>query len=154
MTAWSLRPATPVDAGALAALVDRAYGKYVARIGRQPLPMTVDYTEVIGRDMVWVIENEDELSAAIVLIPDSQTGRLCIDNVAVDPERQGKGLGRRLMHFAEQEARRIGFGSLYLFTNEAMTENIAFYTRLGYRETHRETQHGRRLVFMEKVLQN
>ncbi|MCG8542708.1 MAG: GNAT family N-acetyltransferase, partial [Alphaproteobacteria bacterium] len=150
--AWRLRRATLDDADALAALVNRAYGKYVARIGRPPLPMTADYSEAVGRDMVWLIEGEDGLAATIVLVPDTRSGRLCIENVAVEPELQGNGLGRRLMRFAEEEARRLGFGTLYLYTNEAMTENIDLYTRLGYRETHREQLKGRRAVFMEKAV--
>ena len=152
--AWRLRRATLDDADALAALVDRAYGKYAARIGRPPLPMTFDYREVVGRDMVWLIENGDGPAAAIVLVPDTRSNRLCIENVAVEPELQGNGLGRRLLHFAEQEARRLGFDSLYLYTNEAMTENIDLYTRLGYRETHREQLKGRRAVFMQKAVKS
>ena len=54
------------------------------------------------------------------------------------------------MDFAEDEARRRGHGRVWLYTNVLMVENVALYTRLGYRETHRETQAGFSRVFMEK----
>jgi GNAT superfamily N-acetyltransferase len=41
-----------------------------------------------------------------VLIP--ETGTMLLDNVAVSPNAQGKGYGRRLIAFAEEEARRQG----------------------------------------------
>lgn len=56
------------------------------------------------------------------------------------------------MRFAEDEARRLGFGAVRLYTHEAMTENIALYTALGYRETHRTEERGLRRVYMEKRL--
>jgi len=52
-------------------------------------------------------------------------GGFLIDNVAVHPAHRGTGLGRALLEFAEAEARSSGFDSIYLFTNEQMTENLA-----------------------------
>ena len=49
-----------------------------------------------------------------------------VENVAVDPECQGSGLGRRLMAFAEDRARRDGLPRLELYTNVKMTETIPF----------------------------
>jgi ribosomal protein S18 acetylase RimI-like enzyme len=71
----------------------------------------------------------------IVLVEDDD--RLVIENVAVDPARQGEGIGRRLLEFAEQVARRAGVRTVALYTHEKMTENIALYARLGYEEDER-----------------
>jgi GNAT superfamily N-acetyltransferase len=60
--------------------------------------------------------------------------------VAVDPRRQGEGLGRALLDFAELEAARRGLGELRLYTNAAMTENIRLYGRLGWQEYDRSTE--------------
>ena len=75
-----------------------------------------------------------------------------LDNIAVRPDRQGSGIGRRLMAFAESEARRLGHAELRLYTHVAMTENIALYTRLGFVETGRGHQAGYDRVFMRKQL--
>jgi len=75
-----------------------------------------------------------------------------IDNVAVDPSHRGRGLGRTLIESAEAEARRAGFDSIYLYTHEKMTENLALYSRIGYAEYDRRSQGGFSLVYMRKRL--
>ncbi len=67
-------------------------------------------------------------------------------------DRQGQGLGRRLVAFAESEARRLGYAELRLYTHATMTENIALYTRLGFCETGRGREAGYDRVFMAKRL--
>ena len=39
-----------------------------------------------------------------------------------------RGIGRRMIAFAESEARRLGFAEIRLYTHEKMIENIALYT--------------------------
>lgn len=150
MSGPPLRRATAEDAPAIAALVDRAYEKYVPRIGRKPYPMTVDYADAIARHDVRVAERAGAIVAALVLIAEPDT--LLIDNVAVDPAHQGHGLGRQLLQFAEEAARRQGFSAIRLYTNKKMKENIALYTRYGYVETRRETLRGLNVVHMRKML--
>jgi N-acetylglutamate synthase-like GNAT family acetyltransferase len=112
--------------------------------------MLADYADVVVRHDVWVCEADGAIAAVLVLIP--EVGVLLIDNIAVDPALQARGHGRRLMACAEDEARRQGMSALRLYTNEKMTENIAFYTRLGYRETGREVLRERFVVHMRKDL--
>jgi ribosomal protein S18 acetylase RimI-like enzyme len=81
-----------------------------------------------------------------------QPDHLLLDNIAVRPDQQGQGLGRRLIAFAEDEARRLAFAELRLYTHEKMVENIALYTRLGFAETGRGHQAGYDRVFMTKRL--
>jgi len=144
------RRARAEDAPAIAALVDRAYEKYVERIGRKPRPMTADYDKAVATHQMWVVEDGGVLVAALELIPEKDV--LLIENIAVDPARQGTGLGKRLLAFAEDEARRQGYPALRLYTNEKMTENIAIYTRCGYRKTGRKSRRGFNVVFMRKRL--
>ena len=47
---------------------------------------------------------------------------------------RGAGLGRRLLQALEGEARRLGFTTVRLETNRALTEAIHLYRRSGYRE--------------------
>lgn len=143
-----LRRATAQDAPSIAALVNRAYEKYVPRIGRKPAPMIEDYPDVIARHDVWVLEDGAEIVAVLVLIPEPDV--LLIDNVAVDPARHGRGLGRQLLKFAEDEATKHGLDATRLYTNEKMTENIALYKRYGYRETGREVRRELNIVHMRK----
>jgi ribosomal protein S18 acetylase RimI-like enzyme len=77
---------------------------------------------------------------------------LLLENVAVLPTAQGRGIGSRLLALAEDQARGLRLCEIRLYTNEAMTENLAYYTRRGYAETHRAEQDGFRRVFFRKQL--
>lgn len=135
---------------ALRDLVRDAYALYVPRIGREPAPMTDDYAARIAAGEAWVVEEEGRLLAVLVLedFPDS----LQLDNIAIAPSAQGRGLGRSLVAFTEAEARRRGYAKVTLYTNEKMVENLTLYPRLGFVETHRAPQAGFARVFFEKVV--
>ena len=143
-----IRAAAAGDLSAIERIVASAYGHYVARIGKQPGPMLDDYAARIRRHEAWVLVDGHEIAGLLVLI--AEADHLLLDNVAVDPERQGRGVGRRLMGFAEQEARRRGYGEVRLYTHAMMHENVAMYPRLGYRETGRGEQDGYARVFFCK----
>jgi GNAT superfamily N-acetyltransferase len=146
-----IRCARPADRAAIERIVRAAYGLYVERIGKPPGPMLDDYTALISDGRVSVLEEADRTMAAIiVLLPEPD--HLLLDNIAVRPDRQGQGLGRRLIAFAEEQARRLGHSEVRLYTHEKMTENIALYTRLGFVETGRGQKAGYDRVFMTKRL--
>ena len=146
----SLRPATAADAPRLTELVQSAYGHYVERLGGPPRPMSDDYAEVIRRNSVTVAERDDVPVGLIVLGVDDEG--FFIDNVAVDPKQQGRGVGRALLEHAEAVARREGFDSIYLYTHELMSENLALYSRAGYVEYDRRRHGDACLVYLRKRL--
>ena len=148
--AYSLRSATEADVPKVTALVNTAYEHYIERIGFEPRPMTENYTQVIRDNQVTVAESQQTLVGVIVLTVTDEG--FLIDNVAVDPAHRGKGLGKALLAFAEAEAQRAGFDSIYLYTHENMTENIALYTKIGYVEYDRRSQGDFSLVYMRKKL--
>ncbi len=147
---YSFRPATGADVPKVAALVNDAYCHYVERIGILPRPMIENYAEVIANCRVTIAEHHGAIVGVIVLTVDDEG--FLIDNVAVDPSVRGRGLGRALLKFAEAEARRAGFDSIYLFTHEKMTENLAIYSRIGYVEYDRRSHGEFSLVYMRKHL--
>lgn len=144
----SLRRATSADTGDLRALAAAAYSRYIARIGRPPAPMTADYASAVREHEVWVAAAGGTVIGMIVLI--AEPDHLRIENVAVAPAAQGRGIGGRLLSLAEDRARELGLPELRLYTNEAMTENIAYYPRRGYTESHRDEDHGFRRVYFTK----
>jgi N-acetylglutamate synthase-like GNAT family acetyltransferase len=144
------RPATESDLASIEALVSSAYEKYVARIGRKPKPMLANYRVALAEHQLWVCEGEQGLVAVLELIP--AKNHLLIENVAVSPALQRSGLGRSLVAFAENEARRQDFSEVQLYTNEQFAGNVALYSRLGYRETHREPFQGTNVIHMAKAI--
>jgi N-acetylglutamate synthase-like GNAT family acetyltransferase len=127
-----------------------AYETYVDRVGREPAPMTADYSRIAESGHAWVAEEAGCIVGILVLEPAED--HLLLENVAVTPRAQGLGVGGRLLRLAEDRAREHGSREVRLYTNEAMTENLDYYPRHGYHETHRATQDGFRRVFFTKVL--
>ncbi len=146
----ALRLADDGDVPAIVAVVHAAYQHYAPLIGRTPLPMLTDYAVAVRKHAVWVIEEASGIVGVLEL--DLRDDHLWIENVAVAPGAQGRGLGRQLLIHAEDEARRLGRQEVGLLTNERYTANIAMYTRYGYRETHRQPHLGTDLVFFRKTL--
>jgi ribosomal protein S18 acetylase RimI-like enzyme len=147
---WMLRRAEPQDALSLAHCVHAAYRQYLPRIGKPPGPMLADYAEEIAHHQVWVAEEQGKIIGGLVLIP--QADHMLLDNIAVDPAHQGRGLGRALLELADAESSAQGYQELRLYTHETMTENIDLYARIGWIETHRGEQGGYQRVFMRKPL--
>ena len=90
------------------------------------------------------------LASSIALVDAGD--HLVVNNVAVAPAHQGRGLGRALLAFAEDEARRRGLAEVRLHTHVAMADNLVMYPRLGYTETGRATQDGFHRVQFVKAL--
>jgi GNAT superfamily N-acetyltransferase len=102
--------------------------------------MLDDHGQRVTDGQAWVLE--DEGAPAGVLILEEADGTLLLDNFAVSPAAQGRGHGRALIAFAELEARHRGHADLRLYTNVLVTENLALYGRLGFRETGCVTEKG------------
>ncbi|WP_245464293.1 GNAT family N-acetyltransferase [Mesorhizobium sp. M8A.F.Ca.ET.021.01.1.1] len=67
---------------------------------------------------------------------------LYVGKLAVAPDRQGHGIGRRLMQAAEDLARSRGKAAIELETRIELTTNHAAFARLGFRETGRTAHDG------------
>ncbi len=145
----AIRPAKPADRHSIVECVDAAYSKYVGRLGGvRPAPMRADYIALIAEGSVYVAAYDGDICGVLVLKPADR--HLLIENVAVHPNDQGRGLGQKLMRFAEQWASEAGLKEVWLYTNELMTENIAFYGWLGYKEVGRQSGEYYRRVYMRK----
>ncbi len=142
--------ATQDDVPAIERLIAAAYGKYIPRIGKPPSPMLADYRALVDAKSVWLAK--DGWAAVGVLVLQAKPDHLLLENVAVAPERQGTGLGRRLVAFAERQAAQCGFDEVRLYTHETMHENLRIYAALGYEETGRAEQDGYARVFLRKRL--
>lgn len=134
----------------MAECVNAAYAMYVPRIGKKPAPMLADYAALVAAGSVYTIS--DAAGVRGVLVIELHDDHLFIENLAVHPDHQGTGLGRRLMSCAEQHAIDNQLKELRLYTHELMTENLSYYAKLGYEEVERRVEDGYSRVFMRKVI--
>lgn len=144
-----IRAATADDTADLQRIARAAYALYVPLIGREPPPMLQDFPADIAARRVWVIGAPPE--GFIVAGP--RGNHWLLENVAIDPAAQGKGLGRALIAHVEAMARSTGSTSVELYTHAKMTANRALYPSLGYVEVDQRTEDGLDRVFFRKTLQ-
>jgi ribosomal protein S18 acetylase RimI-like enzyme len=149
MEEWRRGVAT--DAPAIRDLTRAAYAKWVPVIGREPKPMAADFTEAVRNHRFDLLYVEGKLAALIETIP--QTDHLLIENVAVSPPFQRRGLGRKLMAQAEKVAASLGFSEIKLYTNKLFAENVRLYAKLGYRLDREEALKGGIVVHMSKPIE-
>lgn len=112
--------------------------------------MREDYAALVVIGQVWVAAH-DGVVVDFLVLKIAQDHLLQV-NVAVSPVAQGIGVGTELLAFADARAREHGLNEVRLYTNEAMLENLTYYPRHGFVETHRATEHGYRRVFFTKQL--
>ncbi len=125
----------------------QAYSVYLERMKGKPLPpMSVDYAQEIELYPVWVLEADEQIAGAIIIL--FETDYLSVANLSVHPEFQGRGFGRDLLRFAESKAIEQGYQEMRLATHVLLTENISLYRHLGWREYDRDDMR----VYMKKTL--
>jgi GNAT superfamily N-acetyltransferase len=146
-----IRPAVPADSEAIRSLTRAAYAKWVALIGREPLPMQADYERAVAEHTIDLLVVDGALAGLVetILRPD----HLWIENVAVAPERQGRGFGRLLLAHAEKRAVEAGRFEIRLQTNQAFAANLALYAKLTYAIDRTEPFRGGMLVHMRKRIE-
>jgi GNAT superfamily N-acetyltransferase len=125
-----LREATLEDAARLRDCMIAAYSGYQERLqGIQLPPLIVDYAAEISNYPTWVADRDGEIVAGLIMTFNSVA---MLSNIAVHPQAQGNGLGRRLLDFAEQQAKEQGFSRMRLATHRLLTENISLYQHFGW----------------------
>jgi len=85
-------------------------------------------------DAIYRMDADGELAGAATLRWDAEPPEIL--EIAVAPRRQGRGLGRQLVRWLADEARRRGHAALVVGTGNSSLGNIAFYQKCGMRMDH------------------
>lgn len=147
-----LRVAVTADEPAVRAVAEAAYAPFVAEIGRRPAPMDGPFAARIAEGAVTVAEEADGTLIGYVIAHAEGADTWHVENLAVAPAAQGRGVGARLLAAAEARAREAGAETVTLYTNEAMRGAQAFYARAGYAETDRRIEAGFRRIHYARSL--
>lgn len=150
-----LMQASESDRDEVLALLRAAFVPYMARLGRVVEPDIFDWVpEALGEGQVHAAAGDGGIEGILVEEPLGKA--LYVKVVAVRPDRQGKGLGSRMLQEIEARARDRGFEALTLDTAEVMEDLLRLYGRHGFREVRRGLpDHGRDeipRVFLRKAL--
>ncbi|UJF33910.1 GNAT family N-acetyltransferase [Paenibacillus hexagrammi] len=166
-----IQPLQQVDKKAIMSLY-RAVTKDLRKQGNRQWDWFYPNGIVIGSDLknhtLYGMKVGSQVTAAVALdanqspqyapLPWSNTpGKpACVHRLAVHPDHQGKGLGKRLLAFAEELAMQQGYSSIRLDVYTGNPGALAMYVRAGYRQVgevrfpFRETPY----MCMEKILYN
>ena len=90
--------------------------------------------------VVLLAEDDTGLVGCVFLTPKADV--MYIGKLAVDPSRQGEGIGRRLFEACVAVAKAQKFAEIELQTRVELTENHAAFSALGFRETGRTAHDG------------
>ena len=119
-------------------IIRAAFTPYVRALGREwPAEGSAGYAEAwerflgeLERGDVYVALYGEQMVGAVRTRP--QGNGLYIQQIAVDPSRQGTGVGSWLLVRIEEVARSRGLGGLSLETAEMAEANIRLYRRHGF----------------------
>lgn len=102
---------------------------------RKPLGLT--FTEAYLQQEIndcligcYLTENEKELLAGCCILTPVDENTVQLRQMAVAPEFQGRGIGRDIIVFAEQQAISNGFRELMMHARKTAA---GFYEKLGYK---------------------
>ncbi|GHE00542.1 acetyltransferase [Defluviimonas sp. 20V17] len=111
-----IRRAATGDEANIRACTEQAYDRYVATIGRKPAPMVADYAaQIAAGDAHVAIDEQGAILGFMVFF--QEANYMMLENVAVLPRAAGQGVGRALVEYCEDAARRNGLASVRLYTN-------------------------------------
>ena len=125
----------------------KAYQKYVERMGKEPAPMRPVFEK---EDEVFVCEKDKQIVAFAIIVKIND--QIILDNIAVDPAYQNKGIGNNFIEFIEQYLIKQGVNKYQLYTNEKMFENIDWYQKIGFKIFKKVTEKGFKRIYFEKKL--
>lgn len=126
------RQANPADAEAIATIVNAAFR--VERFFIDGDRTNPDHVRSLLQSGVFLLaESKDKLIGCVYVELRGERGYF--GQLAVDPEQQKTGLGKRLVAAAEEYCRAAGCREMELQIVNVREELPGFYQRLGYRET-------------------
>jgi len=145
-----LRNAVEADLQEVRDIAQAAYQKYVERIGRPPGPMYADYAEELQNGRLYVTSQDRVTLGFAVFGTDGD--EIYIDNLAIRPQHQSKGVGVSFLDALENWGRDNSMYRVRLFTHALMHENIRNYQVAGFQMYARVMENGFDRVYMQKCI--
>ncbi len=90
--------------------------------------------EYIARGQCFVAKADEGIVGVYVLLP-TRSETIELVNIAVDEKHQGKGIGKRLVNHAVDNARLLGYKTIEVGTGNSSVGQLALYQKCGFRMT-------------------
>lgn len=89
---------------------------------------------------ILIAELGDRRVGCVAIVPDG-SGAWELSKMAVTPELQGRGAGRRLLAATIERARELGATALFLGSNSRLGSAVHLYEQFGFQHVEPETLH-------------
>ena len=133
----SLRAATPLDAGAIAAVLHAAFVEFEPVYTPAAFAATTPSSDTLrarwAEGPVWVAEVDARIVGTVAAVRHGDA--LYVRSMAVLPSAHGRGIGHVLLRCAEAHAREEHCARMYLATTPFLSRAIALYERYGFRRS-------------------
>lgn len=133
-----IRPATKDDATLLPQLEERAGAIFrnvgMDEIANAPPTSEAEYAAICENGLLWIAADAADRPGGF-LAGKILDGCAYIHEVSVDPDHQGKGLGKMLIDTFCRWAKDRGYPLVTLSTFRSVPWNSPYYVRLGFIET-------------------
>jgi putative acetyltransferase len=113
-----------------------AFEGYIARSLAEEIDVIPAYSG--ARQGAFFVAQAEAKLLGIFGLEAAGEGAMELRRMYVDPDARRQGIARRMLAFAEDEARRLGAREMVLSTSEIQKEALALYRNAGYRETREE----------------
>jgi ribosomal protein S18 acetylase RimI-like enzyme len=80
----------------------------------------------------YVVVEEREQVGYFALVPNVERASMQLSKIYMKREYRGRGLGRAVLSFVEDECAALGLSELWLTVNKDNLDSIAFYERQGF----------------------
>ncbi len=130
--------------------VNNAFQKYISVLGGRPSAIDTDFVPLIEKGQMYVAAYNNIIAATMVII--KKKDHFLLKNVAVDNQFQKRGLGKKLLNFAEKMTLDNDVPVLQIYTNAALPELVSYWSKMGFQEAKRIRKGGHVIVYMSKKL--
>tara|TARA_B100001093_G_scaffold517538_1_gene599368 strand:+ start:785 stop:1297 length:513 start_codon:yes stop_codon:yes gene_type:complete len=149
-----IRLAMTTGVPAIKMIARKSFERYVPLIGKLPAPMNAYFSGHVLKGTVFIAQSEKKqgsvLGYAIVIQRD---GEWLLDNIAVSPEAEGRGVGSALIAAYKTFLQKRGVQRYHLHTSEAMEQNLTWYPEIGFVETPPRLEDGfSRIWFIKEMV--
>jgi diamine N-acetyltransferase len=114
---------------------------YVPIIGQKQVTYMLDKfqsqeaitAQLAGGYEYYIVTHDGQSMGYLAIVPNGDEDALMISKIYVTKSGRGRGLGRRMLSFAEEICRERRIKTLWLTVNKQNTDSIAWYIRMGFR---------------------
>ena len=128
---------------------------FVATNNQEILGIIVLYNGKTGKELDGILMKklQKKFPTSTQIDVEAYDDEYYIDTICVAPHARGLGIGTKLLHFAEQRARTLGYKKLSLNVEEAKTKAQQLYEKQGFTTTEPWKIIGENFYHMVKELQ-